>query len=425
METDAGKIAILGAGPIGLEAALYARYLGYQVDVYEQGTVAENVGDWGHVRMFSPFGMNRSTLGLAALAAQDPNWTPPDDDALLTGAEWADRYLLPLAESDLLRGHIHQATRVVGVSRADALKHELIGDDERRRQPFRLLLEAADGQRTAEANLVIDATGTYGNHNWLGRGGLPAVGEAEAAAKIGYRVPDVLGRERDDYAGQHTVVLGAGYSAATTVRDLAQLAREVPETRVTWLVRGDRPPGEPIARMEDDTLAERDALARHVAAVVEADDGPIDFHAATAIERISVERNDVTDEDGSLVVETSGRTETQLRCDRIVANVGYHGDRQLYEQLQVYECYATGAPMKLAASLVGQTSADCLRQSSGGPELLVTSEPDFYILGSKSYGRDSRFLVAIGLAQVRELFSSIAGRESLNLYQDVAGLISK
>ena len=31
------KIAILGAGPIGLEAALYDRYLGYEVDVFERG----------------------------------------------------------------------------------------------------------------------------------------------------------------------------------------------------------------------------------------------------------------------------------------------------------------------------------------------------------------------------------------------------
>ncbi|MEX0711597.1 MAG: NAD-binding protein, partial [Pirellulales bacterium] len=66
------RIAVLGAGPIGLEAALYGRYLGYDVDVYERGGVARNLLDWGHVRLFTPFGGNRTALALAALAAQDP-----------------------------------------------------------------------------------------------------------------------------------------------------------------------------------------------------------------------------------------------------------------------------------------------------------------------------------------------------------------
>ena len=71
------RIAILGAGPIGLEAALYAHYLGYDVDVYERGRVADSVRAWGHVRMFSPLAMNCSLLGLAALKAQDQAWQPP------------------------------------------------------------------------------------------------------------------------------------------------------------------------------------------------------------------------------------------------------------------------------------------------------------------------------------------------------------
>src|SRR5205823_14171675 len=51
------RIAILGAGPIGIEAALYARSLGHTVTLYEQGPLAANVGDWGHVRLFTPWRM--------------------------------------------------------------------------------------------------------------------------------------------------------------------------------------------------------------------------------------------------------------------------------------------------------------------------------------------------------------------------------
>ena len=62
------RIAIIGAGPIGLEAALLARQLGHDVHVFEKGHVAENILDWGHVQLFSPFGMNSSEWGRGALA---------------------------------------------------------------------------------------------------------------------------------------------------------------------------------------------------------------------------------------------------------------------------------------------------------------------------------------------------------------------
>lgn len=163
VETPA-RIAIIGAGPIGLEAALYARYLGYEVDVYERGQVVDNVLTWGHVRMFSPFRLNRSTLGLAALRAQDENYHTPADDALLTGQEWADRYLIPLSASDLLSDAVQTSTTVVQVGREDFLKTDLATD--REASPFRILLRESTGrERTASADVVIDTSGVFGNHN--------------------------------------------------------------------------------------------------------------------------------------------------------------------------------------------------------------------------------------------------------------------
>jgi len=413
-------IAILGAGPIGLEAGLYARFMGYDVNIYERGQVADNVLSWGHVKMFSPFGMNRSTLGLAGLQAQDESWQAPSDDALLTGREWVESYLLPLSRTDLVRPHVKENTHILGVTRKDQLKHERVCDEDRDETPFLLHFEDQERIQTAEADIVIDTTGTFGNHNWLGSGGLPAVGERVAGDRIRYDVPDFLGKDRDTYAGRQTLVVGAGYSAATNVLALAKLAEVVPGTEVTWLVRGERSPEEPIKRIADDTLAERDNLATAVAAAVNCADNPIRFISGSWVDTIKP----ATDRD-KLTVTTRGETEVELNCDQVIANVGYHGDRSLYEQLQVHECYATGGPMKLAASLASQTSADCLDQAAVGAESLMTTEPNFYILGSKSYGRDSRFLMSLGFEQIRELFGLIGGRATLNLYADVQGLLSK
>jgi hypothetical protein len=147
VETPA-KIAIFGAGPIGLEAALYARFLGYDVDIYERGQVAENVLRWGHVRMFSPFGMNCSPLGLAALQAQDPSYEPPGNSELLTGREYANRYLLPISRTDLLADHLKLDTTILSVNHEDLLKGELVGDPERADYDFRILSLDAAGHET-------------------------------------------------------------------------------------------------------------------------------------------------------------------------------------------------------------------------------------------------------------------------------------
>src|SRR6266702_4350897 len=65
---DAIRLAILGAGPIGLEAALYAAHLQLPFTVYERGRVGEHLQRWGHVKLFSPFGMNVTPLGPAAVS---------------------------------------------------------------------------------------------------------------------------------------------------------------------------------------------------------------------------------------------------------------------------------------------------------------------------------------------------------------------
>ncbi|WP_181009321.1 hypothetical protein [Streptomyces sp. SM11] len=50
-------VAILGAGPVGLDAALACADAGWPFTVYEAAeTVAAHVRAWGHVRLFTePF----------------------------------------------------------------------------------------------------------------------------------------------------------------------------------------------------------------------------------------------------------------------------------------------------------------------------------------------------------------------------------
>src|SRR5437868_1804175 len=107
------RVAVLGAGPIGLEAALYARALQLPVTVYERGRVADSVSRWGHLRLFSPFGLNATSLGRATVLKQKPAQKLPQDDLCLTGREYIAAYLGPIAES--LQGSVQTDTHVVQV----------------------------------------------------------------------------------------------------------------------------------------------------------------------------------------------------------------------------------------------------------------------------------------------------------------------
>ncbi|MFM7927885.1 MAG: hypothetical protein ACKO9Q_09260, partial [Pirellula sp.] len=116
MESPA-TIAIVGAGPMGIEAALYARFLGYHVSIFETRRVAHRLLDWNDRKIDLPAGQVTTSLGLGALEAQDESYRTPEADRIFTGKQYAEEYLLPLAKTDLLFDDIHFLSPVIDISR--------------------------------------------------------------------------------------------------------------------------------------------------------------------------------------------------------------------------------------------------------------------------------------------------------------------
>ncbi len=108
---------------------------------------------------------------------------------------------------------------------------------------------------------MIDATGTYATPNRLGDGGLDALGERACAPRILRAIP-----RAEELAGQTVLLTGGGHCAQTAARDLAEVARRAPGTRVVWVVRAPAPTW---GAVKDDPLPQRAALnavARELAA---------------------------------------------------------------------------------------------------------------------------------------------------------------
>src|SRR3954469_13549252 len=76
-------VAVIGGGPVGLAAAAHLVTRGMPVKLYEaDDTVAAHVRDWGHVRLFSPWGFNTDRAATEIL--REHGWQTPPVTALPT-----------------------------------------------------------------------------------------------------------------------------------------------------------------------------------------------------------------------------------------------------------------------------------------------------------------------------------------------------
>jgi hypothetical protein len=357
-------LAIIGAGPVGLEAALAGLDHGFDVQVLDQGEVGSHPLAWGQVRMFTPWRMNLGKHSRAHLEAA--GWTAPDPETCPTGLELAERYLQPLAHLPELAERIHPFTQVVRASRHGLMRGEGSDAGKRRTRPFRLLVRDQGGRESFyHAFSLVDASGVYANPDWAGTGGIPARSELYLRPQLAYHVEDVLGLDREKYAGRRTVVIGDGTFAATTVAALARLADDAAGTTVAWVTRAiaveifpaaehDPLPGRRELRMRARALATGAHLA--VAHLGGAEVEEFEFNSATQRYRV--------------LLATGEETRSE-EADRVIVNAGFGPDEALCRELD-------------------------------------QDEPQFFALGHGPHGHEPDFLLETGYRQAEDAVVRLA-----------------
>jgi hypothetical protein len=390
-EIEAGGLPVLviGAGPVGLAAAAHLAERGLPFVVVEAGDgPGAAVRAWGHVRLFSPWVYNTDPAARRLL--EHSGWTLPDLDALPTGAELVDGYLAPLAAHPGIAPHVRYSSRVVAISRQGLDRVRTAG---REAAPF--VVRLASGEELL-ARAVIDASGTWRQPNVLGVNGLPAAGEGDAGGFITAALPDVLGADRDRYAGVHTLVVGAGHSAANTLLALAELAETAPGTRITWAVRGASP-DRAFGGGDADALPGRGALGSGLRMLI--DSGRVELRTGFGVRAVAVTG------DGRVEVDGGGET---VIADRIVAATGFRPDHSIADELRLDLDPALGCTRELAP-LIDPNLHSCGTVRPHGVDELAHPEPGYFIVGMKSYGRAPTFLLATGHEQVRSIVAALAG----------------
>lgn len=382
------RIIVLGGGPIGIEFAALAVEHGHDVRVYEKGDVGASMSRWAHVQLFSNWMLNVSSWG-----AKKIGFTPNQDYP--TGEQFLSSYLRPLA--DTLGEVVQTQTEALGVTRSVAIKSQKVGSRSET-GVFRILLRKNGEEFVDYADVLIDASGVLEQPANMGIGGLSVLNESKFEPHIErYEVNAKEHGER--YSGKRILVVGDGFSAITSIIELMIFKKQVPSTQISWLALSDQP----YTVIEDDSLPLRKANSILGNQLLSGEkDGVIPYIG------FGVQGFQDAD-DGAILVTLENEDESvEFVVDEIVSNVGYRPDVNLLRELQVHLCYATEGPMKLAASLMAQDgNSDCLAQVSPGIDTLRNPETDLFILGAKSYGRNSNFLLRLGFEQIETVLETL------------------
>ncbi|MEO8504486.1 MAG: NAD(P)-binding domain-containing protein [Acidobacteriota bacterium] len=384
-------VVVIGAGPVGLAAAVHLQARGIEPLVLEAGpSVGSGILAWSHVRMFSPWVYNIDAAARALLSRG--SWVAPAGDELPTGRDVVERYLRPLASTPELAPYIRTGARVTAIAR---VAHDRQRTADRERAAFVVRFTADGEEHDVIARAVIDASGTIETPNPLGASGIPARGEALLRHRIYYGIPDVLGASRSRYAGRRTLVVGSGHSAFNVLLDLDRLAGEAPDTRIVWALRRARIGA--LGGGAADQLEERGRLGFRLQALV--DSGRLEIASGFFLDALR--------QTAPGVVAYSGDRELPP-VDEIVAVTGFRPGLSILGELRIDLDPATESPRGLAP-LIDPNVHSCGTVPPHGVDELAQPEANFFVAGMKSYGRAPTFLLLTGYEQVRSIAAAIAG----------------
>ncbi len=408
-------IAVIGGGPLGVEAALYARFLGYFVMLFDRHKVGDSLVGWNQELFWNansntlsqtmpPSGSLEPTwrdcttpLGLAALEAQSGSAVLLQSEKPCNYRDYVEQYLLPVARTDLLYESIQVHAPVRSISRVGCSLMATCSLDRRSEQEFRLLVDSKNrGEYSQLADIVLDCSGSRHARCGLATGGGLAVGETQHANQMFVGKRDILGKHRSKFAGKHSLMFGGHFEACANALELLQLAQEVPTTKLTWIIpkrigsKGFQlggslaPAYEPPATMQNLIQRAHQAIDSELTHLI-----PL---AAWGIESLSYDEST-----WSVKLQSTEEETLDLNANLFINCADTRIDQAYQRELLVHS----------------DNSIETL------PATTMTGEPHYYQLGQRAIGDARLCTLQEGFQQIRETFAWIGGRQGLDLYATV------
>ncbi|MEM7475485.1 MAG: hypothetical protein AAF483_10880 [Planctomycetota bacterium] len=369
-------ILVIGGNPVAIEAALYARFLGYSVFVADKGRVGKDLKSKADTPMPLPWSQLTSSLGLAALEAQKPGSAASlKPDQVPSHAEYVEKYLVAVAKTDLLYESIQINSPVLSVRRSGCSISQEMELEEAAEHEFRAVLHSTKrGQYSNPFDIALDCIGLKQESCGLGMGGglacweseIKEQSDSELAANGFFRNP--VGVPKLDLSRrQRVIVYGDDKAAVQQVESLQSTLEGALGARLLWLV----PKGSPIL---EDSEAKR---------IAEAEVSGFAQEQIWGIERIQWNDDSQT---WQLGLQTTLEEILDYECHYFCQNGIQH---------------ASKAATEVVPNLIDRSG-------------VATSQPHYYRLDS-----DSEETLAQSLERIRQVFALVGGREDLDLYSTI------
>jgi hypothetical protein len=214
-------------------------------------------------------------------------------------------------------------------------------------------------------------------------------------------MPDILGSDRERYAGRRVLVVGSGHSAAGNLIALAELAQSVPTTQIVWAIRGDnwtRIFGGGAA----DGLPARGQLGQRLKHL--RDSGRLQVHTGFRVHELRGDNGRIT----AFAFAESGERARISGIEEIIVATGARPDLTIARELRLKLDHLLESTEALAP-LIDPNEHSCGTVRPHGHRELAHPEVGYYAVGAKSYGRAPTFLLATGYEQVRSVVAALGG----------------
>jgi hypothetical protein len=210
----------------------------------------------------------------------------------------------------------------------------------------------------------------------------------------------VLSKFRNRYANKSVAVIGSGHSAINSIIELERLKQDFPQTEINWIFRKQKI-SDVYGGKEDDALEARGALGLKIESLVNSD--VVNVYTPfqiTEIKRVNYRL--------ALIGEQFGNIAQIPGIDEIIATTGSRPDFSFLREIRLNISHSLESVDALS-ELIDPNIHSCGTVRPHGELELQHPEKNFYIVGSKSYGRAPTFLMATGYEQVRSIAAALDG----------------
>lgn len=357
---------IIGAGPIGLAMATRLILSNKSFLILEKGkSVGANILEWGHIKLFSNW---KDCVDIESQKLINKyNQTNYILEDFPTGNEFVNQYLKRLTNLECFKNNI-QLNSTVQIVNFDYSTKE-----------FSVIYNQSENIKIINCKNVIDASGTWLNHK------KSVKNQSDFSDYICHGILNAK-KVVDYFQNTSIAILGNGHSAMNSI----VLASQYSNANINWVIRDEEP------RLGKSKVGGKSKkLEEKIIYLIEQDRIQLvtDFY----LNKLSITKQKLN--------LHSEKGEILSKVDFLIQNIGADADYSFLSGIPLNLDNKFNSPKHLAKK-INPESHTCDTLSYNFQDTII-SEKNYYVIGMKSFGKASNFLLSSGYEILDELNNRI------------------